>query len=84
MPTDESVMLKYNISIIKSDWLAVVCISSVSSSQHMLLMVVLDRSGVEDKNTFACNECNLKSWWSTKAQSTRERGFTPVMFVTGL
>ena len=34
--TDESVMLKYNIIIIESDWLAIVCISSGSFSQLML------------------------------------------------
>ena len=36
MLTHESVMLKNNISIIESDWLAVVCISSGSNSQHKL------------------------------------------------
>ena len=33
---DESVMQKYNISIIKSKWLAVVSISFWSNIQHML------------------------------------------------
>ena len=36
MLMDESVMLKYNISIIKSDWLVVVCIPCISNSQVML------------------------------------------------
>ena len=36
MLTDESVMLKYNISIIESHWLIIVCISSGSYSQLML------------------------------------------------
>ena len=37
MLTDESVMLKYNISIIESHWLIIVCISSGSYSQLMLM-----------------------------------------------
>ena len=40
MLTDESVMLKYNISIIESDWLAIVCISSGSNSQLMLIIAL--------------------------------------------
>ena len=36
MLTDDSVKLKYNISIIKFDWLAVICISSVRNCQLML------------------------------------------------
>ena len=37
MLTDESVMQKYNISIIESYWLAIVCISSGINNQHMLV-----------------------------------------------
>ena len=36
MLRDESVVLKYNISIIKPDWLVVVCISCMSNSQLMV------------------------------------------------
>ena len=38
MLRDESVVLKYNIGIIKPDWLVVVCISCMSNSQSMVIV----------------------------------------------
>ena len=49
MLMDESVMQKYNISIIESNWLAIVGISSGSHSQHMIAQrgpCVLPKSGM--------------------------------------
>ena len=48
MLTDESVMLKYNISIIESHWLIIVCISSGSYSQLMLVHVLQIKGQVKN------------------------------------
>ena len=39
MLVDKSVMLKYNISIVESEWIVIVCISSVSINQLMLVLL---------------------------------------------